>query len=179
MLYAFGFGRIGVLVSDLYFVDPNPGHGQDGAERGVRLEVRMLEQGELKGNFYSARPIEVGRPVWRADLLEAADGPPGSLNRAHHHPAFDGWNPGRRVFDQDLSASPVQWVGDALSDLEGLLDRAGVQADESFKADAESLRECVPEIMTTVGRLLDKVKAGELATPPGDEVLSSARISWL
>jgi len=25
MLYAFGFDRIGVLVSDLYFVDPNPG----------------------------------------------------------------------------------------------------------------------------------------------------------
>jgi hypothetical protein len=179
VLYAFGFGRIGVLVSDLYFVDPNPGHGQDGAERGVRLEVRMLEQGELKGNFYSARPIEVGRPVWRADLLEAADGPRGSLNRAHHHPAFDGWNPGHRVFDKDLSARPVQWVGDALSDLEGLLERAGVPADESFEADAEGLRECVPEIMATVGRLLDKVKAGELATPPGDELLSSARVSWL
>ena len=179
MLYAFGFGRIGVLVSDLYFVDPDPGHGQDGAERGVRLEVRMLGQGELKGNFYSARPIEVGPPVWRADLLEAADGPPGSLNRAHHHPAFDGWNPGRRVFDPDLSASPVQWVGDALSDLEGLLKRAGVQPGDWIQADAESLRGCVPEIMATVGRLLDKVKAGELGTPPGDETLSSARISWL
>jgi hypothetical protein len=179
VLYAFGFGRIGVLVSDLYFVDPDPGHGQEGAERGVRLEVRMLEQGALKGNFYSARPIEVGRPVWRADLLESADGPPGSLNRAHHHPAFDGWNPGRRVFDQDLSARPVRWVGEALSDLEGLLGRAGVQADQSFEADAESLRGCVPEIMATVGRLLEKVKAGEAATPPADEPLSSARISWL
>jgi hypothetical protein len=179
MLYAFGFGRIGVLVGDLYFVDPDPGHGQEGAERGVRLEVRMLGQGELKGNFYSARPIEIGRPVWRADLLEAADGPPGSLNRAHHHPVFDGWNPSQRVFDKDLSARPVQWVGDALSDLGGLLKRGGVQEDESFQADAESLRGCVPEIMATVSRLLDKVKAGELATPPGDEQLASARISWL
>src|SRR5258708_37960074 len=90
VLYAFGFERIGVVVGDLYFVDPNPIPGQEGAERGVRLEVRMLHQGELKGNIYSARPIEGGEPIWRADLLEAADRPPGSLNRAHHHPAFNG-----------------------------------------------------------------------------------------
>src|SRR4051794_37510899 len=42
MLYAFGFEHIGVVVSDLYFLDPNPSVGQEGAERGVRLEVRML-----------------------------------------------------------------------------------------------------------------------------------------
>ena len=60
MLYAFGFDRVGVLVSDLYFVDPKPQPGQEGAEHGVRLEVRMLGQGELQGSIYSARPIEVG-----------------------------------------------------------------------------------------------------------------------
>ncbi len=179
MLYAFGFERIGVLVSDLYFVDPDPNPGQEGAERGVRLEVRMLSQGELKGTIYSARPIEVGEPLWRADLLEAATGPPGSLNRAHHHPAFDGWNPGKRVFDRQLSASPVQWVGEQLSDLDGLLQRAGVSADESFAADADSLRGSVPEIMAAVSGLLDKVKAGELAKAPSGDELASARISWL
>jgi hypothetical protein len=178
MLYAFGFELIGVVAGDLYFIDPAPLPGQEGAERGVRLEVRMLEQGELKGNIYSARPIEVGRPVWRADLLEAADAP-GSLNRAHHHPAFDGWNPGERVFDRELSADPVQWVGDTLSDLDALLKRAGVEVDESLAADAERLRGCVPEIMTVVRGLLDKVKAGQLATAPGDEQRSSMRISWL
>ena len=47
VLYAFGFDRIGVVVSDLYFVDPEPGEGQEGAERGVRVEVRMLERTEL------------------------------------------------------------------------------------------------------------------------------------
>ena len=65
MLYAFGFGRVSVLVSDLYFVDPAPLDGQDSAERGVRLEVRMLERGELKGSIYSAQPIDVGQPIWR------------------------------------------------------------------------------------------------------------------
>ena len=39
MLYAFGFGRIGVLASDLYFVDPEPGPGQEGADDDRRREV--------------------------------------------------------------------------------------------------------------------------------------------
>jgi hypothetical protein len=179
VLYAFGFERIGVLVSDLYFVDPDPHPGQEGAEHGVRLEVRMLEQKELAGNIYSARPIEAGRPLWRADLLEAVDGPPGSLNRAHHHPVFDGWNPGRRVFDKKLSADPVQWVGDTLADLPGLLSRAGIEADDVPAADADSLRGCVPEIMAAVSGLLARVQSGELAAPPADDQPSSARVSWL
>ena len=179
MLYAFGFERIGVAVSDLYFVDPRPLPGQEGAERGVRLEVRMLGQGELKGSIYSARPIEVGQPVWRADLLEAADGPPGSLNRAHHHPRFDGWEPGHRVFDESLAAGPVQWIGEQLSDLGALLERSGVPDDGSFATDAESLRGCAGEIMATVQGLLDKIKAGELATAPPGGQPDFVRISWL
>ena len=179
MLYAFGFDRIGVVVSDLYFIDPKPRAGQEGAERGVRLEVRLLGQGEPKGSIYSARPIEIGRPFWRADLLEAADGPPGSLNRAHHHPAMANWEPGRRVFDERMSVGPVQWVGEQLSDLGALLEGAGVPDDGSFAADAESLRGCADEIMATVQRLLDRVKAGELATAPAGDQPEFARISWL
>ncbi len=45
MLYAFGFERVGVLAGDLYWVDPRPRPGQVGAERGVRLELRVLERG--------------------------------------------------------------------------------------------------------------------------------------
>ncbi len=179
MLYAFGFERVGVLVSDMYIVIPNPRPGQEGAERGVRLEVRLLERGELRGSIYSARPIEVGRPVWRADLLEAVDGPPGSLNRAHHHPAFRGWEPGRRVFDADLTAGPVPWVGEQLADLEGLLDRAGIPADDATAADAKALRGCLPEILDTVARLLERVGRGELAAAPGGEPVASARVGWL
>jgi hypothetical protein len=179
MLYAFGFERVGVLVSDMYIVIPNPRPGQEGAERGVRLEVRLLERGELPGSISSARPIEVGRPVWRADLLEAVDGPPGSLNRAHHHPAFRGWEPGRRVFDADLTARPVAWVGDQLADLEGLLERAGIPADEAAAADARVLRGCLPEIMDTVGRLLERVQGEELAVSRDGEPAAGARLGWL
>ena len=63
MLYAFGFERVAVVVGDLYFVDPNPGKGQEGPEHGVRVELRVLGRGELKGSIYSAQPIEVGEPI--------------------------------------------------------------------------------------------------------------------
>jgi hypothetical protein len=179
LLYAFGFERIGILVSDLYFVDPKPLPGQESAEHGVRLEVRMLEHGELKGSIYSARPIEAGRPVWRVDLLEAVDGPPGSLNRAHHHPRFNGWEPGSRVFDRNLSAAPVTWLGEQLRDLDAVLERAGVTDNGSFARDAESVRQSTGEITAAVQSLLDKVKAGELAAAPAGDQPESARVSWL
>ncbi len=117
--------------------------------------------------------------MWRADLLEAVDGPPGSLNRAHHHPAFNGWEPGSRVFDKRLSAAPVQWVGEQLSDLSALLERAGVAGNGSFATDAETLRGCTGQIMATVQSLLDKVQAGELAAAPAGDQQESARVSWL
>jgi hypothetical protein len=187
MLYAFGFERVGVLVSDLYIVLENPQPGHEGAEHGVRLEVRVLERGGLRGSPYSARPIEVGVPVWRADLLEAVDGPPGSFNRSHHHPVFKGWEPGRRVFDDDLKADPVQFVADQLCDLEGLLERSGLGDDKEAAGDAGNLRECVPEIIEAVERLLARVRSGELAAAtsaesafvPAGQPLAPVRMSWL
>ena len=179
MLYAFGFERVGVLVSDLYIVLPDPAPGHEGAEHGVRLEVRLLERGELPPTSSTARSIAVGEPVWRADLLESVDGPAGSFDRAHHHPAFRDWEPGRRVFDQSLKADPVQFVGEQLSDLEGLLDRAGFADDKEAAADAESLRRSVPEIVDTVKRLLARVRSGDLAAAPAGQPLVPARVGWL
>jgi hypothetical protein len=179
MLQLFGFDRIGVVLGDIYFIDPNPAKGQEGPERGVRLEVRMLAPGELTGSIYSSRPITVAEPVWRVDLLESADGPPGSLNRAHHHPKMSDWEPHRRVFDRELSSDPVGWIGGKLADLEGLLAGAGIEVDTELAADADKLRTSVPEVQRAVGAMLDKVKAGELGTAPGADGLSSARVSWL
>jgi hypothetical protein len=178
MLQLFGFDRIGVVVGDIYFVDPNPRPGQEGPEHGVRLEVRMLQPGELTGSIYSSRPITVAEPVWRADLLESADGPPGSFNRTHHHPNVHGWEPGHRVFDRELSADPVGWVGSVLSDLEGLLKQAGIESDDTLAADADKLRETVPEVCRAVSTMLIQVQEGKLGAAPDGE-LSSARISWL
>lgn len=179
MLQVFGFDKIGVVMGDIYFIDPAPAKGQEGPERGVRVEVRMLQPGELTGSIYSARPITIGSPVWRADLLESADGPPGSLNRAHHHPNMSGWEPGKRVFERDLNSDPVGWVGAKLSDLEGLLGHVGVEVDAALAADAERLRAAVPDVQRAVHSMLDQVKAGELGTAPDGADLTSARVSWL
>ncbi|MGI8809209.1 MAG: hypothetical protein ACR2KK_15495 [Acidimicrobiales bacterium] len=179
MLYAFGFERIGVVVSDLYFVNPQPAKGHEGAERGVRLEVRVLERQPLKGSIYSAQPIVVDRPIWRVDLLEAVHSPPGSLDRAHHHPAFEGWEPGERHFVPELSAAPVEWLAERLADLDGVLAQAKVAPDVAGPGDSASLREAVPEIVEVLRRLLARVAAGELGRPDDDREVVSARIGWL
>ncbi|MFI9387442.1 hypothetical protein [Kutzneria sp. NPDC052558] len=186
MLYMYGFDRIGVVVGDLFFVDPEPIKGQEGAERGVRLELRLIASGPLKGTIYSAYPIAVEDPVWRVDLLESVEGRPGSFDRTHHHPAFTDWDPGHRVFVRELSADPLGWLADKLADLDGVLSEAGFPADTAGPDDAAELRRAAPEIVAATGRLLERVRAGELGRPPAGELPVSAdgkpavvRTGWL
>ncbi len=179
MLYAFGFERIGVVVGDLYFQDPRPNAGEDGPEQGVRLEVRLVEKRPLQGSIYSAQPIAIDAPIWRADLLESVSAS-GSFDRTHHHPRFRQWEPGRRHFVEELSADPLGWVGDRLRDLPALLAEAQVDADRVDPRDEALLRDAVPEILDAVERLLAKVRAGDAGQPPADGVLDeSARVGWL
>jgi hypothetical protein len=173
VLYAFGFERIGVFVSDLYFVDPDPTPGQEGAERGARLELRFLQGDALRGSIYSAQPISVDRPIWRCDLLESVTGPAGSHDRTHHHPRFDGWEPGHRVFVEELSAAPLTWLGDRLGDLPTLL------AEDIGVRDAADLRTATPEILEATASVLRRVRAGEFASPRPDQPLDNARAGWL
>jgi hypothetical protein len=178
MLQAFVFERVGVVVGDLYFLDPHPNKGQEGPEHGVRLELRVFNRGELKGTIYSAMPIEVGRPIWRVDLLESVDGKPGSFNRTHHHPKFKGWDPRPRVFLKELSADPLGWLGGQLADLPAVLKRAGVPQDVADPSDAGNLRDMAPTIVGVTGMLLEKVRAGELGLAPTGDA-ESIRAGWL
>ncbi|HET6192591.1 MAG TPA: hypothetical protein VFE59_36970 [Trebonia sp.] len=180
MLQAFVFGRVGVVVGDLYFLDPNPHPGQEGPEHGVRLELRVIDRGELKSSIYSAVPIGVGKPIWRVDLLESVDGKPGSFNRTHHHAKFtERWDPTDRVFLRELSQDPLGWLAGQLADLPGILDRAEVPQDVADPSDAASLKDMAPAIVGVAGMMLDKVRAGELGTAPGDDAVDSIRNGWL
>jgi hypothetical protein len=179
MLQAFVFERVGIVVGDLYFLDPNPHKGQEGAEHGVRLELRVFDRGDLKGTIYSAMPIEVGRPIWRVDLLESVDGKPGSFNRTHHHPKFNGWDPTGRQFLRELSSDPLGWLGAQLADLPAVLERAGVPPEVADPSDAASLRDIAPAIVGVTSMMLDKVRAGELGLPPADDAVDGIRNGWL
>jgi hypothetical protein len=178
MLYAFGFDRIGIVASDIYFVDPHPGPGQEGAEQGVRLEARVFERGDLRGSIYSAQPIAIERPIWRVDLLESVERN-GSLDRAHHHPRFSNYEPGNRVFVEELSADPVPWLAKRLHDFESVLDDAGVGHGDVGPDDIEDVRRAAPEIVDAVQRLLDGVRGGTLGRAPEGDTPERARRSWL
>jgi len=163
MLSVFGFGRIGVVLGHIYFVDPNPAAGQEGAERGVRVEVRFIQTQDQGGSIYAARPILVGEPIWRLDLLESADGAPGSFDRTHHHPAMRGWEPGRRKFERELSADPLGFLGERLRDLPGLLAQAELPPDAVDEEDVHQLRDYADDVVAATATMLERVRRGELA----------------
>jgi hypothetical protein len=58
-----------------------------------------------------------------------------------------------------------------------------VSSDPADARDAEALRGCLAEIMDTVSRLLERVRSGELATPPAPAEpageLTAVRGGWL
>ena len=178
MLQAFVFEKVGVVIGDIYFLNPNPAKSQEGPEHGVRLELRVFDRGELKGTIYSAIPIEAAKPIWRVDLFESVDGEPGSYNRTHHHPVFDGWHPTRRVFLKELSSDPLGWLEKELSDLPTVLQRGGFPADTADPSDADNLREFAPTIAAAADMMLKKVRAGELGRAPA-EGADSIRTGWL
>jgi hypothetical protein len=178
MLAAFGFEALGVVVGDMYFVDPTPLAGQETPERGVRLELRLIDRAEPQGSIYAGVPIAFNRPVWRVDLFGSTESPPGTLDRAHHHPRFKGWEPSRRHFVDELSADPLSWLADQLADPAAVLARAGVDADEVTDADKNGLAAAAPEIVAAIKRMLDGVRDGELAPQPAERV-AAARTGWL
>lgn len=178
MLWSLVFDRVGVVMSDLYFVDPTLDQGEQGAERGVRLELRLFERDDLKGSVYSAVPIRIDRPIWRVDLLETVESEPGSLNRAHHHPRFNGWEPGPRAFVEDLSAEPLGWVRDRFATIDAVFGDAGVDVGEVGADDLESLRAAGPAVVAQLEYMLSEVAAGRAGLAPASRS-DFVRQSWL
>ncbi len=179
MLSVFAFERVGVVLGDIYFVDPDPAPGQEGAERGVRVEVRFVQAQQHDGSIYAARPILVGEPIWRLDLLESADGKPGSFDRTHHHPLMRGWEPGRRKFERDLSSDPLGFLAAQLRDLPGLLAQAELPADAAGDEDVRQLRDYAEDIVAATEKMLERVRRGELAHAAEPDESGLARTGWL
>lgn len=160
MMQAFCFGTLGVTLEDLYFIDPTPAPGQEGPERGVRVELRLLPAQEWRGSVYAAQRFVLDEALWRADFFESVERGPGSRDRMHHHPEMDGNEPGSRVFDRTLTQDPFAWLERRLTDLP-----EPCRAPE-HEAGAAELLANAPRIVEAARTMLARVHAGELALAP-------------
>jgi hypothetical protein len=160
MLQAFCFGTVAVTLEDLYFVDPDPLPGQEDPERGVRVELRLMEASPWRGSIYAAQRAIVDTGLWRADFFESITGGPGSKDRMHHHPAMAEEEPGPRIFDQVLTDDPFGWLETRLADL------PDVCLLPEHTAGAAELLANSAQIVAAARDMLERVRAGELALAP-------------
>jgi hypothetical protein len=166
MLSVFCFDRLAVTVKDMYFVDPDPAPGQEGPERGVRVELRLLAPEPWRGSVYASQRIVVDTSLLRVDLLESVERGPGSRDRVHHHPVMSGDEPGQRVFDRALTADPLGWLRGRLADPLAALARAGIDDPDGYRESAAELAGSLDQVVDAVATSLRRVRAGELARTP-------------
>jgi hypothetical protein len=126
----------------------------DGQEIGVRVEMQRLDEQPGEGE-YDAVELRLHDPIFRADLFTIDTGASGNFDRAHYH-RFEGRFPGERFFDPALTDSPVTWLADRLSDLDGLLEASG-RPELQHAADARRVAESAPSIVAAVQELMSMI----------------------
>ncbi|MGM7774690.1 hypothetical protein ACSVHC_01500 [Arthrobacter sp. KNU-44] len=139
----------------------------------------MLERPPLKGSIYSGTPIDLGRPFWRADLLETAEPNEAHFDRIHYDPTFNDWGPNSRIFDDSLSTDPYQWLSSSLRDIPQLLQGAGISEDELASGDFKVLYATVDEIVETTRTAMERVRAGEVSVAPAKRDEGFVRSEWM
>jgi hypothetical protein len=149
----FCFHRLAVTVEGIDFLDPNRAAEPDVRERGVRLELRGLDE-VAAGSVYASREVRLDRGVCRFDLLESR---PGAADRMHWHPTMTDGEPGKRVFDPELSQDPAGWLADRLRDVTPLLSRAGLDPAD-YADDVRALAGATEEIVACVSAILDEAR---------------------
>jgi hypothetical protein len=145
MLQAFVFENVAVLVGPW----DEPG---EPPEQGTRIEVRLTDREPHRGSVSAAQRVVIDQPVFRADLFDRMDTPPGNLLAAHFHPTFDGVEPCDRVWRDEIRHDPTGWLAGELSDLEHLLQRAAADVEDgaSVARDVHALRAAIPAIVAAV-----------------------------
>jgi hypothetical protein len=145
MRHAFVFDGIAVLVGPWHELADPP-------ERGARVEVRLLEHEPARGTRYAAERVLIDQPVFRADLFDQMNAPPGNLRSAHFHPHFDGIEPCDRHWDEAIRRDPTGWLAAELGDLAMLLERSGVEVGDTgwLERDSLALRDAAPAVIAAV-----------------------------
>ncbi len=149
--------RLAITVEAIEFVDPQPEPGQEGAERGARIEIKLLEDQPRRGSVYASIDVLLGRALWRADLLERADRP-GAQDRMHFHPVMVDNEPGARVFDEWLSADPIAWMADSLGSVPRILRDSSVPDVGAFDDDVAELQVHLPEVLAACAARLHEAR---------------------
>ena len=154
MQQAFVFENVAVLVFPWF----EPG---EPAERGTRVEVRLLEQQPPRGSRFAAQRVVIDHPVFRADLFDQVTSPPGNLKSAHFHPNFEGVEPSDRFWRDEVKKDPAGWLASELSDLGKVLERGGVDTSGVawVESDAASVRDAIPTIVAACEATWETVRA--------------------
>ncbi|HMF04279.1 MAG TPA: hypothetical protein VKH17_05650 [Acidimicrobiia bacterium] len=153
MQQAFVFEKVAVLVRTWH--EP-----MSPAERGARVEVRLLADEPWRGTRSAAQRVVIDQPVFRADLFDQVDGPPGNLRSAHFHPRFHGVEPCDRHWRDEIRTDPTGWLAAQLGDLRRLLHESGVDVTDAswVDQDAAALDDAVPTIVAAVERAWEAVR---------------------
>ena len=155
MRQAFMFDTVAVIV----------GPWRTRTERGARVEVRLLADQAHRGSRMAAQRTVIDQPIFRADLFDHLDAPPGNLGRAHFHFRFDGVEPCERTWSEALQRDPAGWLAAELGDLDGLLVRAGADRRGASGGgdDAAALRRAIPAVLAAVEAAWDEARSGDVA----------------
>jgi hypothetical protein len=159
------FETLAVTVATIDFVDPAVAHEPDARERGVRLELRPIET-SASGTIYVSPRVNLQPAVCRIDLLESR---PGAADRVHWHPAMAAGEPGKRVFDPELSADPVGWLHERLRHVDRIITQTTL-------AECPPPREELSAIADAADDIVAATKAGlEWARRPWPDVTRDRR----
>jgi hypothetical protein len=150
----FVFERVAVVVGPWWEPATPP-------ERGTRVELRFRADEPPRGSFSAAQRIVIDEPLFRADLFDRIDAPPGNLRAAHFHEGFDGVEPRDRVWPPGIRTDPIAWLCSELGDLHAVIERAGVATADApaIDRDAVAVREALPAIVAAVEATWRTVRA--------------------
>lgn len=149
-MHIFVADRLCVTVEAVDFHNPN--RPQDGRECGARLELRFVEKDTLPGSIYVSRALSLARAICRFDFLESA---PGKQDRMHWHPAMEGGEAFKRLYDEDLSRDPLAWLDERLRDGVRTLELGGVEKPVRYARDAAELALLADAIVAETSAALD------------------------
>ena len=141
MLHAYVFGPI--VITAGYWVQ----RGVD-TESGARVEIRRVEYEDIPGapaGVAGLRFLPVSEGIWRADLFRDQD----DNVIYHYHPHFEKGDVGERSLDDRLTADPVGWVIERLSDLRAVLIDSGA-GDIADSVPYAEVRGALPVIRAAI-----------------------------